>query len=230
MRRWINALVYLVLALSTLGGAVLVALGNEWGGSAVFLALALLLGRASWKAWRAPRAAPAPEPLKPPGVVPPIAWGAALFAFDVFVGGAMALLSIFTVLFLTTFGLGWALVTWRNRAVMLGRLRAIAITSAMAATAIAWGVYDGAQAEHRVLATAAAVKAFAARHGRYPDRLEALVPAFLPEAPYAHRFGMARRLYYKSDGDKGPWLMYVSTPPFGRRSLEVETGNWQFVD
>jgi len=41
---------------------------------------------------------------------------------------------------------------------------------------------------------------------------------------------MARQRYYGPDGDKGPWLMYISVPPFGRRSLEVETGTWQFVD
>lgn len=228
MRHWIRTLLYLVLALSTLGGAVLLALGNAWVGSALFLAVALLFGRASWRAWRVPRDTPAP--VKPPGVVRPIAWGAALIAFDVFVGGATALLSILTLLFLSTFGLGWALASWRNRALMLGRLRAIAITSVMAAAAIAWGLYDGVQAERRVLATAGAVKAFAARHGRYPERLEELVPAFLPEAPHAHRFGMARTLYYRPVGDKGPWLMYISAPPFGSRSLEVETGNWQFVD
>lgn len=53
---------------------------------------------------------------------------------------------------------------------------------------------------------------------------------FVPEPPYAHRFGMAHAIYYRSESTKGPWLMYVSTPPFGRRALEAETDNWQFID
>lgn len=231
MRRWLRIALYAVLAVSTLGTAAVFAMGDAWGGSAIFLCVGLLLAHTGWKAWRAPRDVAWAKPaVQPPGLIQPIAWGVALVAYDVFIGGGTALLSIATVVFLATFGLLWALAAGRNRSLMLGRLRAIAITSALAAIAIAWGAYDGAQAERRVLAAAEALKAFSAHHGRYPDQLAELVPAFLPEPPYAHRYGLAHAIHYRRESAKGPLLMYVSTPPFGSRALEVETGNWSFRD
>lgn len=61
------------------------------------------------------------------------------------------------------------------------------------------------------------------------DRLEDLVPEFLPKVPLAkYTVSQNEFQYFSSEGSHH--LSYMAIPPFGRRIYEFETGKWRFLD
>jgi hypothetical protein len=93
-----------------------------------------------------------------------------------------------------------------------------------------WYVFDDRRARDNLRAAAAALHQYKARAGRYPERLEDLVPAHLPGLPQARRFGYGAKVYYRVDKEGGATLMYTTIPPFGRAVLDVQTGEWSILD
>jgi hypothetical protein len=74
----------------------------------------------------------------------------------------------------------------------------------------------------------AAYRDYERREGQLPNRLEDLVPSFLPSVPPARRFGMGRMMYIASPGQHS--LMYVVFPPFGRSYYQFEQDRWGALD
>lgn len=74
-----------------------------------------------------------------------------------------------------------------------------------------------------------AVEQFHAKHGRYPERLEEMVPEFVAEIPRAKYVVIADRFRY-SRSDSRHSLMYVEMPPFGRRIYTFEDRKWTTLD
>ncbi len=93
---------------------------------------------------------------------------------------------------------------------------------------------------HRTTATShaeqliAACRAYKVQHGEFPDRLEALVPTYLPAVPRAkYTLGWGNFTYWNLSSDRDEphhVLMYVALPPFGRRLYHLERGSWSQLD
>lgn len=71
-----------------------------------------------------------------------------------------------------------------------------------------------------------AVEAYKLRNGRYPERLDQLVPEFLAAIPARAKLTMTDRGYSYLSGGGSHSLSYVSFPPFGRRSYDFEGKVW----
>jgi hypothetical protein len=74
-----------------------------------------------------------------------------------------------------------------------------------------------------------AVERFQAQHGRYPERLEEMVPELVAEIPRAKYVVIADRFRYFKSGSRHS-LMYVEMPPFGRRIYTFEDRKWTTLD
>jgi len=75
----------------------------------------------------------------------------------------------------------------------------------------------------------AAVENYKAANGKYPDRLDQLVPQFIAEIPAKARITFTDRGFRYLAGESHT-LMYVAMPPFGRTTYNFETKSWGFID
>ena len=78
---------------------------------------------------------------------------------------------------------------------------------------------------------ATAVKQYRAANGDYPERLDQLVPAYIPEIPSCCvRAKNLKFDYYRPPGKLHPLLFWVAVVPFGKGSYSFETDelrpNW----
>jgi len=74
-----------------------------------------------------------------------------------------------------------------------------------------------------------ACRAYETTHGKLPERLQNLVPGFLPAVPRAkYTFVFGEFDYWSSPA--GHTLVYVATPPFGRRLYHFEEDRWGQLD
>jgi hypothetical protein len=75
-----------------------------------------------------------------------------------------------------------------------------------------------------------ACRAFDARYGTLPNRLQDLVPEFLPDVPRA-KYTLAYNAFeYSTFDEHRHTLMYVAFPPFGRRIYHFEGRRWSQLD
>ncbi len=85
-------------------------------------------------------------------------------------------------------------------------------------------------AERRADRVIEACRAFEARRGGLPARLDELVPEFLPAVPKA-KLTLAYNTFSYSSFDAGSHtLMYTTLPPFGRRTYHFESRRWSLSD
>jgi len=215
-------------------GAVLLlltAVGASEGDTGPAAILALVAVAMLYGAFRRgkPAAAPAPTPLEPVSLSTPIVIALVVIVMDAVVLGAPLLAT--TAAFLSvTAGSLWVLAARRERGVFLTRLRAVAIVLGISGALTALGMYDSRLARERVTAVAESLKAYKAKHGDYPESLDALVPEYFAKLPKALTLGAGSRIRYLRGKDGSAELMYVSIPPFGRSVLRVDTGRWSFSD
>ena len=107
-------------------------------------------------------------------------------------------------------------------------IKAVVVISAGAAS-IAAIVSFNAIAEARALKVIAAVESFKGRFGRYPEKLDEVVPLYLEEVPMAKPAGMMRAFDYRNlEGEHT--LMYTVVPPFGRKIYTFERKRWSALD
>ena len=85
-------------------------------------------------------------------------------------------------------------------------------------------------AENHAAQVIEACRAYQARHGKLPDRLQELVPEFLPAVPPAKYTLSYGEFTYLTSGDQTHTLMYVALPPFGRRLYHFEEARWSQLD
>ena len=114
---------------------------------------------------------------------------------------------------------------------VLFRLRAIkaAVVTGAGAAAIAVIIAFNTIAEDRAREVIAATESFKSRFGRYPEKLDELVPIFLAEVPAAKPAGVMRDFAYRNmDGEHT--LMYTVVPPFGRKFYSFERQRWSALD
>jgi ABC-type multidrug transport system fused ATPase/permease subunit len=74
-----------------------------------------------------------------------------------------------------------------------------------------------------------AVEDYRSEQGKYPERLEDLVPQYFSKVPRAAiRFTSAEYYYLRHKDHHG--LMWTVVPPFGRRTYRFETKEWSIID
>jgi len=113
----------------------------------------------------------------------------------------------------------------------LARSRAVraAMYLCLGITTVAVMRMHTATAENHAARVIEACRAYQARHGMLPDRLQQLVPDFLsavPAAKYTLSYG---QFSYSTSGGSHT-LMYVTLPPFGRRVYHFEEARWSQRD
>jgi hypothetical protein len=90
--------------------------------------------------------------------------------------------------------------------------------------------FHAATAETHAVRVIEACRAFEARHGMLPSRLEDLVPEFLPAVPRAKYTLAWGEFTYSAFSGSRHTLMYVTLPPFGHRVYHFEEAQWSQSD
>ena len=85
-------------------------------------------------------------------------------------------------------------------------------------------------ADRRAVMLGKACIAFRAKYDHYPQRLEELVPEFIPSVPDAKTLSGTSFIYIPKLNGGEPMLFYEAVPPFGRRFYHVESRSWGFLD
>jgi hypothetical protein len=154
-----------------------------------------------------------------------------LFLFDLgYAGqGLLSLLVAVCGLGVLTVGALWSAV---RGAAPRARSRALRAGLYLLLGLAAYGTarFHGATAETHAVRVIEACRAFEARHGMLPNRLEDLVPEFLPAVPRAKYTLAWGEFTYSTFTEKRHTLMYVAFPPFGRRVYHFEARRWSQLD
>ena len=95
--------------------------------------------------------------------------------------------------------------------------------------AVATMSFHASTAEKHAAQIIEACQTFKVRRGTLPNRLEELVPEFLPSVPRA-RYTLAYGQFTYWASAQSHTLMYVALPPFGRRVYHFEQSRWSQVD
>ncbi len=86
-------------------------------------------------------------------------------------------------------------------------------------------------ARDRAEVVIAAVRQYEQRQGRLPERLEDLVPDFLPSVPRAkYTLLQVFNSFVYDDSPSRHTLMWMALPPFGRVTYNFEQGRWGYLD
>ena len=109
------------------------------------------------------------------------------------------------------------------------RLSKAAISSVAGFAALGIIVYGNVIARERAEKLVVAVEQFYAKHGRYPERLEEIVPEFIPAIPRAKYVELADKFRYSASGSRHS-LTYTVMPPYGRRIYTFEDREWTTLD
>jgi hypothetical protein len=161
--------------------------------------------------------------------------GLVLFGMDAIVMG-QGFLSVPVVFVAIVVQLGLAarhtvLRNWREALLHVAACAIYALTFLLVWTYI---LTNRNMAARRADALIAACDAYDAKHGRYPDRLEELIPEFvdrIPRARYVVMWGEFDYYAFPTEGaERHHTLKYVVVPPFGRRLYHLEERRWSYLD
>ena len=86
-------------------------------------------------------------------------------------------------------------------------------------------------AEANAQRVVAACEAYRAANGRFPEKLDKLVPQYLNDVPLAkYCLGPSSRFFYSSS-DTGPTILFWQVvPPHYRKIYNFETRRWSYLD
>ena len=115
------------------------------------------------------------------------------------------------------------------RPVRRQRLRNLAVY--LCAVLLVWvlNVLNNRIAQSRAEELIAAVKAYREKNGRYPERLQELVPSFITQVPLA-KYTLSFNTFTYVASDVDPLLIYAALPPFGRPVYSFAGGKWGYLD
>ena len=148
------------------------------------------------------------------------------------------LLAVFTALGALIGGVLRTLFALRRGEPTTARLRAARTGIYVAAGLLALGVIfaNDHLVRQRADVVIAACRQYEAQHGRLPDRLDELVPAYLPAVPSA-KYTLTFNTFWYMAYPGHHWLMWFTEPPFARIGLPAarqvyffENSRWVYVD
>lgn len=137
--------------------------------------------------------------------------------------------SVLLLAFLTLVWLPFNLLALRHRGHRRQRLARYALYAAAALLAIGIKVANAQLAQARAEELIAAAQAWHAAQGAWPERLEQLVPGYLPAIPRA-KYVLSDFGFRYTATPAQHQLAYVAMPPFGRRIYTFESGQWSTLD
>ncbi len=140
--------------------------------------------------------------------------------------GVIALITLLIVVIVL---LPKAFLSFKNKPLFKYKLLKAAVYFIMAVAVIGSNQINNKIAKYRAEKLIEACNQYHRTYNRYPDRLDDLIPDFIPKVPSAKlTFGFNKFKYISSD--KHHSLMYVSFPPFGRPYYNFEKGKWGYLD
>jgi hypothetical protein len=156
-----------------------------------------------------------------------IAKAAGVVFFDVAFCGSIILSTLLT--FLLPFVFLWRL--WRRREP--GSVTALKAAIYAVAIVLAFTL-DGVNnkiAQRHGAEIVAACESYKAATGNYPQKLDELVPKYLPKIPHAkYRLMQDLGFWYIAGGGYPPILLYTEQFPFGRRAYSFSRKAWGYED
>jgi hypothetical protein len=152
-----------------------------------------------------------------------------LFVNDAFIlnQGILAIFIVLLTLFVFLPRALWALRT--SRALYLERLTKAGIYLLAAVAVFVANGFQNRMADRRAIELGRVCLAYHAKYQHYPQRLEELVPEFIPSVPVA-KYTLGGFFHYSRPTGGEPMLYYEAMPPFGRRFYHIETGDWGYLD
>ncbi len=158
---------------------------------------------------------------------------ALLFAFDLF-GLGVGLISLLVAMLGTALLLaGGALSRLRGHRKRAGnRLQRAAIYAALGLLAVVTGRFQAAAARRHARQVIAACERYRVERGRYPDRLQDLVPGYLPSVPPVTYAFLGEPFQYRAGGsgpEADPILWYADVPGNSRQIYHFRTGHWTWM-
>lgn len=170
-------------------------------------------------------------------VQPPSVWRTAaalsvLFLADLgFAGqGLLSVLVACVGLGLLASGVLWAVVKGGASSLVRSRVTRVDMYLLLGVATVATMQFHSATAQKHAAHVIDACRAYQARHGMLPDRLDELVPEFLPKVPRAKYTLQWGEFTYWVSEKKSHTLMCVALPPFGRRLYHFEEARWSQLD
>ena len=144
--------------------------------------------------------------------------------------GGIALLALAS---LVIFFIPATLLAWHRKNLFVRKLRAARtlLYLLMAAAILITVRIDMSGAREKGDTLVAALQAYQAKTGQYPDKLGQLVPDYLPAIPKA-RFSLSMNeyRYFVSNDKDSHTLSYIAMPPFGFTYYNLEKGQWAVKD
>jgi len=157
--------------------------------------------------------------------MPVVAFCLDVFVFDSFI---MTIVMILSMVFFMAPRLIYFLVKKNGK--VKGYIRMM-ILFVCAIIAIYFARYLNSDlAESRANKLIIAVEKYKETEKAYPDKLEQLVPKYIPSIPSAKIGIMSNNSFGYTGNTDSPFLYYYVLPPFGRRLYYFETKQWGFLD
>jgi hypothetical protein len=154
---------------------------------------------------------------------------AVLYFLDALLIGLPSLGTFLCVVFILT---NFVAFVWRRKAeravVMKHGIRSLALCLTVFAilSTFMFNRHMGQVNARRIIE---AVEGYRSEQGRYPERLENLVPQYFSKVPRAAIRFESTKYYYMHHKDSHS-LMWAEAPPFGRRIYHFESKTWSTID
>jgi len=188
---------------------------------------------ATFVRWRRPAVAEVKpsrkeKPARPPSLVRSSLTAFALFLLDAFVFNQFVIVLI-TIVILLPFLLYRSFKDRMNKPRLRTRLGIVGIYCVMVVMIMTANRINNGVARDRTEMLAAACEQYKTGHGKYPGRLDDLVPEFLERVPPAKYTLFSSGFFYVSL-EGGHTIGFVAIPPYGRLYYTLETKTWGQTD
>lgn len=151
---------------------------------------------------------------------------AVLLAFDVGYSGSLLMSSIFCPI--------WFLVSLLKNVVQRPGWRLALVRILLPALTFCFvRANDAVQrrgAETNAQRVVAACEAYHAANGRFPKKLDELVPQYMSSVPVAKHCLAWGNFVYSNSGSGSPMLFWFVVPPHYRRIYDFDTRRWSHLD
>jgi hypothetical protein len=227
------AVFYGIFSVLMLASAIACLVHLFYAGVAICLILAGVSGYATVLRWKKPtpgavKLADREKPIRQPSLLRSSVIAFALFLLDAFVFNQFVVVFI-TIVILLPYLAYKSFTVRKNRPLLRTRLIIVGIYCVMVVMIMTANRINNGIARDRTEMLAGACEQYKTRYGKYPERLDNLVPEILKTIPSPKYTLVGDRFRYLSrEGSHA--IMFVAIPPFGRLYYTLETKIWGSMD
>ena len=138
-------------------------------------------------------------------------------------------ISIFTLILFCPIQLLCALPLIGSKEKRSARLSRVLRYGVAAMLVLLYLQFDRARARFKAEEVIKACQQYKEEQGKYPEKLEVLVPKYIPQIPHANFSLMYNEFQYWIHNGQAS-LIYPVMPPFGRATYNFESKTWNGVD